>query len=178
VLTTVEASRLLAARCDYPLHIGVTATGPRLQAAVRSSIAIGTLLTRGIGDTLRVSMTAPAREEIAVGWHILEALGIRRRGPEVISCPTCGRCRIDLPSLVDEVSQGLTGIDEPLKIAVMGCVVNGPGEASEADVGVAGGARFGFIFKGGKKLRKVPESQLAQELLKEVRSICAAVRRG
>jgi len=171
-LTTVEAYRVIAARSDYPIHLGVTATGPRLQAVVRSSIGIGTLLAQGIGDTLRVSMTAPPEEEIVVGWLILEALGIRRRGPELISCPTCGRCEIDLPSLVEEVQLGLAGVTEPLKIAVMGCVVNGPGEAAEAQVGVAGGAGFGFIFKNGKKFRKVPEAHLAEELLKEVRAIC------
>jgi len=171
-LTTVEACRALAARCDYPLHLGVTATGPRLQAAVRSAIGIGTLLAEGIGDTTRVSMTAPPHEEVVVAWLILEALGIRRRGPELISCPTCGRCLIDLPSLVEEVQQALADVTEHLKVAVMGCIVNGPGEASDADVGVAGGSGFGFIFKDGKKLRKVPESRLAQELLKEVRAIC------
>ncbi len=171
VLTTIEAYRLVSARSDYPLHLGVTATGPMLQAAVRSALGIGVLLMEGIGDTVRVSMTAPPEQEVAVAWLILEALGIRRRGVELISCPTCGRCQIDLPALLARVEKALSGISAPLKVAVMGCVVNGPGEAAEADVGVAGGKRSGFIFRKGTRLRRVPEAALAEELLKEVRSL-------
>jgi len=171
VRTTIAAYRLAARRCDYPFHVGVTAAGPAESSIVKSSICIGTLLAEGIGDTIRVSATAPPEWEVEVGLKVLEALGLRApRGPQIISCPTCGRCDIDLQALVDEVSRGLRDCRRPLKVAVMGCVVNGPGEASEADVGVAGGKEFGYIFRSGKKVRKVAASKLAAALLAEVES--------
>lgn len=171
VLTTIKAYEMLSERVDYPLHLGVTEAGTLISGTVKSSIGIGYLLYKGIGDTIRVSLTRPPVEEVKVAYEILRALDIEHRGPEVISCPTCGRCEIDLFSLVEEVERALAGITVPLKIAVMGCVVNGPGEAREADVGIAGGRFQGIIFKGGKVLKKVPEGELAKALLQEVKEM-------
>jgi (E)-4-hydroxy-3-methylbut-2-enyl-diphosphate synthase len=168
VLTTIRAYEMLSDRLDYPLHLGVTEAGTLISGTVKSSIGIGYLLYRGIGDTIRVSLTRPPVEEVKVAYEILRALDIEHRGPEVVSCPTCGRCEIDLFSLVEEVERALSGITTPLKIAVMGCVVNGPGEAREADVGIAGGRSQGILFKGGRVLKKVPEKELAKALLQEV----------
>jgi len=169
VLTTIAAYRLAADRCDYPFHIGVTAAGPAESSIIKSSIGIGALLAEGIGDTVRVSMTGPPQEEVKVAVRILEALGLREpRGPQIISCPTCGRCAIDLPWLVQQVSRRLAGDTRPLSVAIMGCVVNGPGEAAEADVGIAGGKEFGYLFRKGKKIRKVPSCELVEALLAEI----------
>ncbi len=171
VLTTMEANRAIAGRCDYPLHLGVTEAGPLELATVKSAVGIGGLLAEGIGDTIRVSLTGPPIDEVRLAHEILRAVGQEAGGIEIIACPTCGRCDIDLVALVDEVRAKLPPIATPLKVAIMGCVVNGPGEAAEADVGVAGGKGFGFLFRGGKKLRKVPENELADELIREITSM-------
>lgn len=168
VLRTVAAYRLLAERVDYPLHLGITEAGSLYAGTVKSALGIGMLLAEGIGDTLRVSLTRDPAEEVRVGFEILKALGIRRRGPEIISCPTCGRCNIDLMAVVDQVEQALMTRTVPVKLAIMGCVVNGPGEAREADIGIAGGMGLGILFKKGQVVRKVPQEMLAEALLKEV----------
>ncbi len=168
VVQTMEAYRRIAARCDYPLHLGVTAAGPPSVAVVKSAIGIGGLLSEGIGDTLRVSLTHPPVEEVRVGYQILTALGLHASGPQIVSCPTCGRCEIDLVKLVEDVERRLPKTGKPVSVAVMGCVVNGPGEARECDVGIAGGKGFGFLFRKGEKLRKVAEAEMADVLLSEV----------
>jgi (E)-4-hydroxy-3-methylbut-2-enyl-diphosphate synthase len=165
---TVAAYRLLAARTDYPLHLGVTEAGSLYAGTVKSALGIGMLLAEGIGDTLRVSLTRDPVEEIRVGFEILKALGIRQHGPEIISCPTCGRCGFDLFAVVEAVEKALLTRPVPLKLAIMGCVVNGPGEAREADIGVAGGEGKGILFRRGKVVRKVPQEQLVEVLLAEV----------
>jgi (E)-4-hydroxy-3-methylbut-2-enyl-diphosphate synthase len=164
----VEAYRLLADKVPYPLHLGVTEAGTLKSGTVKSAVGIGILLAEGIGDTIRVSLTGDPVEEVAVGYEILKTLGLRKKGVELISCPTCGRCGIDLISIANEVEEKLAHIDKPLKIAVMGCVVNGPGEAREADVGIAGGKGVGILFKKGEMIAKVPQEQLVQALLAEV----------
>ncbi|MBW1788063.1 MAG: flavodoxin-dependent (E)-4-hydroxy-3-methylbut-2-enyl-diphosphate synthase [Deltaproteobacteria bacterium] len=169
VMDTITAYRLLSERVDYPLHLGVTEAGTLIAGTVKSAMAIGFLLAGGIGDTFRVSLTRDPVEEVRVAYEILRALGLRRRGPEIISCPTCGRCEIDLFSLVDKVEQALSDVTASPKVAIMGCVVNGPGEAREADVGVAGGRKQGILFKRGRVLKKVPERELADALIAEVR---------
>lgn len=175
VPTTIAAYRMAAGRCDYPFHLGVTAAGPPGASIVKSAIAIGALLAEGIGDTIRVSMTGPPHEEVRAGIAILEALGLRApTGPQIISCPTCARCEIDLSALVEEVSTRVQALSTPVKIAVMGCVVNGPGEAAEADVGIAGGKDFGYLFRRGKKVRKVEASQLADALVAEIEKVRTA----
>lgn len=155
VLESIAAYRLLAQRCDYPLHIGITEAGGLVRGSVKSAVGLGILLWEGIGDTLRVSLTADPVEEVVVAWEILRALGLRRRGPEIISCPTCGRTEIDLLSLAGEVERRLAGETADIKVAVMGCVVNGPGEAREADLGLAGGRDKGIIFRKGEIVRTV-----------------------
>lgn len=168
VPATVDAYRLLAERTDHPLHIGVTEAGTMLAGTVKSAVGLGILLDQGIGDTLRVSLTADPVEEVRVGWELLAALDIRRNAPELVSCPTCGRCEIDLIPLAEEVSSRLRGRSSAVKVAVMGCVVNGPGEAREADLGVAAGKGVGLIFAKGEPLRKVPESEIVEALMAEV----------
>lgn len=168
VLTTIDAYRELSRRCDYPLHLGVTEAGGLIPGTVKSSVALGILLYEGIGDTLRISLTRDPVEEIRVAYELLRSLRIRERGPELISCPTCGRCQINLFSLVEQVEQHLQNMKTPLKVAVMGCVVNGPGEAKEADIGLAGGHGVGIIFKKGRLLRKVPEEHLLSDFLAEL----------
>jgi len=168
-LATVAAYRAVGSQCEYPLHLGVTAAGPPGVGTIKSSIALGILLGEGIGDTIRVSLTGPPQREIDVAYDILAALGLReRRHPEIISCPTCGRCEYDLPALVERVQQAVRGAPPSLRVAVMGCVVNGPGEAKDADIGVAGGRGFGYLFRRGKLLRKVPAERLAEELAAEI----------
>ncbi|KPK25224.1 MAG: 4-hydroxy-3-methylbut-2-en-1-yl diphosphate synthase [Desulfobacterales bacterium SG8_35_2] len=167
-LATVEAYRLLAGRCDYPFHLGVTEAGGLIAGTVKSSVALGILLYEGIGDTFRISLTRDPVEEIRVGYEILRSLNIRHRGPELISCPTCGRCQVNLFNLADEVEHHIQTMKTPLKIAVMGCVVNGPGEAKEADIGVAGGKGVGIIFKKGRLYKKVAENELLDVFLKEL----------
>jgi (E)-4-hydroxy-3-methylbut-2-enyl-diphosphate synthase len=171
VRDTIAAYEMLSRRVDYPLHLGLTEAGPLIAGTVKSAIAIGFLLAKGIGDTFRVSLTRDPVDEVRVAYEILRALDIRHRGPEIISCPTCGRCEIDLFSLVHEVEKALSGVTASLKVAVMGCVVNGPGEAREADLGIAGGRKQGILFKKGQVLRKVPERELAEALICEVRKL-------
>jgi (E)-4-hydroxy-3-methylbut-2-enyl-diphosphate synthase len=165
---TVEAYRLLATMTDYPLHLGVTEAGSLYAGSVKSALGIGMLLAEGIGDTLRVSLTRDPVEEVRVGFEILKALGIRQHGPEIISCPTCGRCGYDLFDVVEQIEKALLTRSAPVKVAIMGCAVNGPGEAKEADIGVAGGAGRGIIFRKGKVVRKVPQNELVTALLKEI----------
>jgi (E)-4-hydroxy-3-methylbut-2-enyl-diphosphate synthase len=163
----IKAYRLLAERCDYPLHLGVTEAGPAFQGTVKSSVAFGALLAEGIGDTIRVSLSAPPVEEVKVGTAILESLGLRERGLEIVSCPSCGRAQVDVYSLADQVTAALDGFPVPLRVAVMGCVVNGPGEAREADIGVASGNGKGQIFVKGQVIKTVPESQIVETLVEE-----------
>jgi (E)-4-hydroxy-3-methylbut-2-enyl-diphosphate synthase len=165
---TIEAYKLIAQKCDYPFHLGVTEAGPAFTGTIKSSVALGVLLYHGIGDTLRVSLTADVEEEIRAGWEILKALGLRRRGPELISCPTCGRTEIDLIGLVAEVEKALKGIDKPIKVAVMGCVVNGPGEAAEADIGIIGGKTGILLTRKGKTVKRLQESEVIPALLEEI----------
>ena len=169
VITTVEANRRFAELSDCPLHLGVTEAGGLLAGTVKSSVGLGSLLMEGLGDTFRVSLTADPMREVEVAWHILRAAGLRARGVEIISCPTCGRTEIDLLGLAAAVEKELAVIETPLTVAVMGCVVNGPGEASHADVGVAGGRGQGVIFAKGELVEKVPEERLLERLLEEVR---------
>jgi len=171
VLETVAAYRLMAQTCPYPLHLGVTEAGTLIAGTVKSALGIGLLLAEGLGDTIRVSLTRDPVEEVRVAYEILRAVDLRHRGPEIIACPTCGRCEIDLFALVDEVEEGLSGMTEPIKVAVMGCVVNGPGEAKAARVGVAGARGEGILFRDGRLVRKVPEGELAKVLIQEVRRI-------
>jgi len=171
VLTTVAGYRLLAQRTDYPLHIGVTEAGGLIAGTVKSSVALGILLFEGIGDTFRISLTRDPVEEVRVGFELLRALRIRERGPEMISCPTCGRTGIDLFSLAEAVEKYLQTMETKLKVAVMGCVVNGPGEAREADIGIAGGKGVGIIFKKGKIFKKVKEEELLPVFLEELRKM-------
>jgi (E)-4-hydroxy-3-methylbut-2-enyl-diphosphate synthase len=166
-VTMIAAYRLLASRCDYPLHLGVTEAGPTFQGTVKSSVAFGALLAEGIGDTIRVSLSAPPVEEVKVGIAILEALHLRQRGLEIVSCPGCGRAEVDIWTLANEVSAGLEGLTVPLRVAVMGCVVNGPGEAREADLGVASGKGKGQIFIRGEVVKTVPEAQIVETLIEE-----------
>jgi len=163
----IKAYRLLAAQCDYPLHLGVTEAGPAFQGTIKSATAFGALLSQGIGDTIRVSLSAPPVEEVKVGIGILESMGMRERGLEIVSCPSCGRAQVDVYKLAEEVTAGLTGMEVPLRVAVMGCVVNGPGEAREADLGVASGNGKGQIFVKGKVIATVPESKIVETLIDE-----------
>ncbi|KAB1145038.1 flavodoxin-dependent (E)-4-hydroxy-3-methylbut-2-enyl-diphosphate synthase [Streptomyces luteolifulvus] len=167
----VDAYRLLAERCDYPLHLGVTEAGPAFQGTIKSAVAFGALLSRGIGDTIRVSLSAPPAEEVKVGIQILESLGLRQRRLEIVSCPSCGRAQVDVYKLADEVTAGLEGMEVPLRVAVMGCVVNGPGEAREADLGVASGNGKGQIFVKGQVIKTVPESKIVETLIEEAMKI-------
>jgi len=168
VARTIEAYRMLSAKSDLPLHVGVTEAGSLYSGIVKSALGIGTLLAEGIGDTIRVSLTRDPIEEVRVGFEILKALGIRQRGPEIISCPTCGRCNIELFNIVEQVEKALLSTAAPIKIAIMGCVVNGPGEAREADIGIAGGDGTGILFRKGKVIKKFPQEKLVEVLMAEV----------
>jgi len=168
VLKTIEAYRLLSSKTNYPLHVGVTEAGTLYSGTVKSSIGIGVLLSEGIGDTIRVSLTRDPVEEIKVAYEILKALGLRQRGPEIVSCPKCGRCKINLYEIVDQVEKALINFEDPIKIAIMGCIVNGPGEAKEADIGIAGGDGKGILFKKGKLVKKFPQDKLVNVLLNEL----------
>ena len=172
----VEAYRQLAEQCDYPLHLGVTEAGPAFQGTIKSAVAFGALLSEGIGDTIRVSLSAPPVEEVKVGLQILESLNLRERGLEIVSCPSCGRAQVDVYKLADEVTAGLEGLDVPLRVAVMGCVVNGPGEAREADLGVASGNGKGQIFVKGEVIATVPESLIVETLIEEAMKIADTMR--
>jgi (E)-4-hydroxy-3-methylbut-2-enyl-diphosphate synthase len=171
VRRTVDAYRLLADQVDYPLHIGITEAGTTWGGTIKSAVGLGTLLYDGIGDTLRVSLTGDPVEEVRVGWEILRALDLRDRGPVFISCPTCGRCQIDLIPIAEEVERRLRDLPKKIVVAVMGCVVNGPGEAREADVGIAGGKGQGLLFRRGEVVRKVAQDQLADALVAEAWSL-------
>ena len=163
--TTVAAYRLLSAQLpDVPLHLGITEAGTLRQGTVKSAVGLGILLSEGIGDTLRVSLTAPPEDEVPVAWDILAAAGVRRARPELVSCPTCGRCRVDLGAIAAEVERRLSGVEKPLEVAVMGCAVNGPGEAAGADVGVACAVGEGLLFAKGKKVARVPQERIVDEL--------------
>jgi len=172
----VAAYEMLAAQCDYPLHLGVTEAGPAFQGTIKSAVAFGALLSRGIGDTIRVSLSAPPVEEVKVGNQILESLNLRPRGLEIVSCPSCGRAQVDVYTLANEVTAGLEGLDVPLRVAVMGCVVNGPGEAREADLGVASGNGKGQIFVRGEVIKTVPESQIVETLIEEALRLAEGLR--
>ncbi|MEZ2121052.1 flavodoxin-dependent (E)-4-hydroxy-3-methylbut-2-enyl-diphosphate synthase [Corynebacterium sp. CCM 9203] len=168
---TVEAYRQLAAQCDYPLHLGVTEAGPMFQGTIKSAVAFSALLSEGIGDTIRVSLSAPPEEEIKVGDMILQSLNLRPRKLEIVSCPSCGRAQVDVYKLAEEVTAALDGMEFPLRVAVMGCVVNGPGEARDADIGVASGNGKGQIFVKGEVIKTVPESQIVETLIEEAMKI-------
>ena len=169
----VRAYELLAEACEYPLHLGVTEAGPAFQGTIKSSVAFGALLSEGIGDTIRVSLSAPPAEEVKVGTKILEALNLRPRKLDIVSCPSCGRAQVDVYTLAEEVTKGLEGMTAPLRVAVMGCVVNGPGEAREADLGVASGNGKGKIFVRGEVIKTVPEDQIVETLLAEAHRMAA-----
>ncbi|HPF21570.1 MAG TPA: flavodoxin-dependent (E)-4-hydroxy-3-methylbut-2-enyl-diphosphate synthase, partial [Syntrophomonas sp.] len=164
----LEAYRLMAARVDYPLHIGITEAGTKDRALIKSALGLGMLLHEGIGDTIRVSLTGDPVDEVWAAYEILRNLGLSQRGVELISCPTCGRCEIDMIPLAEAVDQAIRNLEQPLKVAVMGCVVNGPGEAREADVGIAGGRGFGLLFRQGEIIRKVPAAEMLSALLQEI----------
>lgn len=167
----VEAYRKIAAKCPYPLHLGVTEAGTEHMALVKSAAGIGALLLDGIGDTVRVSMTADPVKEVAAGFDILKAVGLKTDCPQIVSCPTCGRTKIDLISLANEVERRLANCKKQITVAVMGCIVNGPGEAKEADIGIAGGDGCGLLFKKGEILRKVPENEIVEALLTEIENL-------
>ncbi|WP_185711357.1 flavodoxin-dependent (E)-4-hydroxy-3-methylbut-2-enyl-diphosphate synthase [Arachnia propionica] len=169
----VQAYELLAEKCEYPLHLGVTEAGPAFQGTIKSSVAFGALLSQGIGDTIRVSLSAPPAEEVKVGNKILESLNLRPRKLDIVSCPSCGRAQVDVYTLAEQVTKGLEGMTAPLRVAVMGCVVNGPGEAREADLGVASGNGKGQIFVKGEVIKTVPEDQIVETLLAEAHRIAA-----
>ncbi|PFG16403.1 4-hydroxy-3-methylbut-2-en-1-yl diphosphate synthase [Propionicimonas paludicola] len=169
----VRAYEQLSEACDYPLHLGVTEAGPAFQGTIKSSVAFGALLAKGIGDTIRVSLSAPPVEEVKVGIKILESLNLRPRKLEIVSCPSCGRAQVDVYTLADEVTKGLEGMTVPLRVAVMGCVVNGPGEAREADLGVASGNGKGQIFVRGEVVKTVPESEIVATLIEEANRLAA-----
>lgn len=174
-VTMVQAYRLLAEQCDYPLHLGVTEAGPAFQGTIKSAVAFGALLAQGIGDTIRVSLSAPPVEEVKVGIGILESLNLRQRGLEIVSCPSCGRAQVDVYTLAEQVTAGLEGLDVPLRVAVMGCVVNGPGEAREADLGVASGNGKGQIFVRGEVIKTVPEHQIVETLIEEAMKLAEQI---
>jgi len=171
VLTCVEANKIFAEKTDIPLHIGITEAGFGESGIVKSSVGIGILLYLGIGDTLRVSLTGDPVEEVEVAYQILGSLGLRKRGVEIISCPTCGRIEVDLPKVVKEVKEKLKGVKKPLKVAIMGCVVNGPGEAKEADIGLACGKGRALLFKNGKVVKTLKEEEMVEKLLEEIEKL-------
>jgi (E)-4-hydroxy-3-methylbut-2-enyl-diphosphate synthase len=171
VMKTVEAYRLFSRKYNYPLHIGISEAGPAFSGTVKSAVGLGILLSEGIGDTIRVSLTADPVEEVKVAYEILKCLHLRQTGPEIISCPTCGRCQINIRGIVEKVEAGLLKIKTPLKVAVMGCVVNGPGEAREADIGIAGGKGMGILFKHGKVVKTLKEQELFSTLMREIKKM-------
>ncbi len=171
VMKTVEAYRLFSAKFRYPVHIGISEAGPAFSGTVKSAVGLGILLSEGIGDTIRVSLTADPVEEVKVAYEILKSLHLRQIGPELISCPTCGRCQIDIRGLVDKVEKKISGEKKSIKVAVMGCVVNGPGEAREADIGIAGGKGMGILFKHGKVVKTLKERELFSTLMREIKKL-------
>ena len=176
VVNSIKAYRMLAKATDYPLHLGITESGTLMSGTIKSSVGLGVLLAEGIGDTMRVSLSANPVHEIQVAFQILQALGLRSYGPEIISCPTCGRCDIDVIPVAEEIEKRLMKIRSPLKVAIMGCVVNGPGEAKEADIGIAGGKREGVLFKAGKAVRRVPADNMVEELMGEIEKLIVEVK--
>jgi (E)-4-hydroxy-3-methylbut-2-enyl-diphosphate synthase len=168
---------MLAKETDYPLHLGITESGSLMAGTVKSAVGLGVLLAEGIGDTIRVSLSADPVHEIQVGFQILQALGLRSYGPEIISCPTCGRCDIDVIPVVEQIEKQLMNVKTPIKVAIMGCVVNGPGEARDADIGIAGGKREGVLFKEGKAMRRVPAESMAEELMTEIEKLIEEVKK-
>jgi (E)-4-hydroxy-3-methylbut-2-enyl-diphosphate synthase len=174
----VRAYEMLSEACDYPLHLGVTEAGPSFQGTIKSAVAFGALLSKGIGDTIRVSLSAPPAKEVKVGIKILESLNLRPRQLEIVSCPSCGRAQVDVYTLAEEVTKGLEGLQVPLRVAVMGCVVNGPGEAREADLGVASGNGKGQIFVKGKVIKTVPEDQIVETLIAEANRLAEEAPEG
>ncbi len=172
VLMTVQAYQILSQQIDYPLHVGITEAGTMERGLIKSALGLGLLLYQGIGDTIRVSLTADPVEEVWAAYEILRNLGLRNRGAELISCPTCGRSEIDLIQLAQAVDEKIKFVPDPIKVAVMGCVVNGPGEAREADVGIAGGRGAGLLFRRGEIIKKVPEAELIDELMAEIDKQC------
>ena len=172
----IESYRLLAKKVDYPLHLGVTHAGMPYMGTIKNAIGIGTLVAEGIGDTIRVSLTGDTKEEVRAGFSILRAVGKRKEGPEIISCPTCGRTEIDLIGLAEKVEEALRSVKKPIKVAIMGCVVNGPGEAREADIGVAGGKGMGAIFAKGKVIKSVQEKDILNALLEEIEKLWLIVK--
>ena len=172
----VEAYRQLASKTDYPLHLGVTEAGPAFQGTIKSSVAFGALLAEGIGDTIRVSLSTAPVEEIRVGDQILQSLNLRPRKLDIVSCPSCGRAQVDVYKLAEEVTESLQGMDIPLRVAVMGCVVNGPGEARDADLGVASGNGKGQIFIKGEVIKTVPEEDIVETLIEEAKKLDAQMR--
>ena len=174
----VQAYRLLAEQCEYPLHLGVTEAGPIFQGTIKSAVAFGALLSDGIGDTIRVSLSAPPVEEVKVGIQILESLNLKQRGLEIVSCPSCGRAQVDVYTLAEQVTEGLKDFEVPLRVAVMGCVVNGPGEAREADLGVASGNGKGQIFVKGEVIKTVPEAEIVATLLEEAHKLAAEMEQA
>jgi len=171
VLKTVEAYRLFSEKYRYPVHIGISEAGPAFPGTVKSAVGLGILLSEGIGDTMRVSLTADPVEEVKVAYEILKSLNLRQIGPELISCPTCGRCQVNLRGIVEKVEAKLSGMKKPIKVAVMGCVVNGPGEAREADIGIAGGRGTGLLFKNGKVVKTLKERELFSTLMREIKKM-------
>ncbi|MCY0882073.1 MAG: flavodoxin-dependent (E)-4-hydroxy-3-methylbut-2-enyl-diphosphate synthase, partial [Firmicutes bacterium] len=178
VPTMVAAYRLMASRSDYPLHLGVTEAGTLFQGTIKTSIGLGILLAEGIGDTIRVSLTAPGEEEIRVAWEVLKSLKLRERGANIVACPTCGRLQFDMWPVVSELEKRMAVIPEAISVAIMGCAVNGPGEAREADVGLAGGKNMGLIFRHGKIVRKVDQDVMVEELWKEIQDAAKEARQG
>ncbi len=176
VVNSIKAYRMLAEATRYPLHLGITESGSLMSGTIKSSVGLGVLLAGGIGDTVRVSLSADPVHEIQVAFQILQALGLRSYGPEIISCPTCGRCDIDVIPVVEEIEKRLMTVRTPLKVAIMGCVVNGPGEAKEADIGIAGGKREGVLFKAGKAIRRVPADAMVEELMGEIEKLIIDVK--
>ena len=170
IINTIEANNIFSSKYDYPLHLGITEAGPPFQGIIKSSVGIGSLLFQGIGDTIRISLTGDPVEEIKVGYEILKALHLRQRNPDLISCPTCGRCKVDLSKIVKKVEKQIRNINKPLTIAVMGCMVNGPGEAKEADIGVAFDKKNGVLFKKGKIIAKSSDKIIIRRLLEEIKN--------
>jgi (E)-4-hydroxy-3-methylbut-2-enyl-diphosphate synthase len=171
VRKTVDAYRLFSEQFRYPMHIGISEAGPAFSGTIKSAVGLGILLNEGIGDTIRVSLTADPVEEVKVAYEILKSLHLRQAGPELISCPTCGRCQIDIRGIVEKVEAKLAAVRKPLKVAIMGCVVNGPGEAREADIGIAGGKGMGILFKNGKVVKTLKERELFSTLMKEIKKL-------
>ncbi len=176
VPTTLAAYRLMAKTVDYPLHVGVTEAGTQFAGAIKSAVGIGTLLAEGIGDTIRVSLTGPGEEEIRVAWEILKSLKLRERGVDIVACPTCGRIQFDMWPVVEQLERRLATVSDPLTVAIMGCAVNGPGEAQDADVGIAGGKNMGLLFRKGEKVRRVEQATMVDEVWQEVQDVLEEAR--